>query len=275
MKDQININANAIMPILDFFETQIILQRHCSYDKENGNLLDDSKKYQEKLVLKFLQDLEKQNLDNIYFLFIASDTANANNEHQRCVDTTNIAMNLIQSFLKSKGISKSHVINLDENLNYNNQVKQTKNFSEPKMFVDQTEYLEFLKEKNNGFCRQFWIDFEEDRYKDERERFNAEGPDEIVARGTYYINVIQRFSNDFHIKKPNSKLIVWCGTHYDLISPLAKQTIFGYDKSDIINVGYCGGISFGIDKSNNIIANVNGRYYPVDFQDIKQHHRHL
>lgn len=275
MKEKITINSDAITPISDFFETQIILQRHCSYDKVNGNLLDDSKEYQEKLVLHFLQDLEKQSLDNIYFLFIASDTINASSEQQRCVDTTNIAMNLIQSFLESKGINKSHVINLDENLNYDNQIKQTQNFSEPKMFVDQTGYLEFLKDKNNGMNEQFWIDFEEDRYKDEREKFNAEGPDEIAARGIYYINVIQKYSNYFHIKKPNSKLIVWCGTHYDLISPLTKQTIFGYDKSDIINVDYCGGVSFEIDKSNNVIANVNGHYYPVDFEDIKLHHRHL
>lgn len=274
MRDKITINSNAITPIPDFFETQIILQRHCSYDKANGNLLDDSKVYQEKLVLQFLQDLEKQNLDHIYFLFVASDTVNPNSEQQRCVDTTNIAMNLIQSFLKSKGISKSHIINLNKSLNYDNQVKQTKNFSEPKMFVDQTGYLEFLKEKNNGMNEQFWIDFEEDRYRSEREDLNAEGPDEIVDRGIYYIKAIQRFSDYFHIKKPNSKLIVWCGTHYDLISPLAKQVIFGYDKSDIIHVDYCGGISFVIDKTN-IVANVNGNYYPTHFEDIKQPHRHL
>lgn len=275
MKDKITINSDAITPITAFFETQIILQRHCSYDKANGNLVDDSKTYQEKLVLQFLHDLEKQNLDNIYFLFIASDTVNANNEQQRCVDTTNIAMNLIQFFLESKGISKSHVINLDENLNYDIKVKQTNKFAEPSMFSDKKGYMEFLKEKNKGMNQQFWIDFEEDRYKIEREELDAEGPDEIVARGVHYINVINRFSNYFHIKKPNSKLIVWCGTHYDLISPLAKQTIFGYEKSDIINVDYCGGISFEIDKSNNIIANVNGHYYSVDFEDIKQHHRHL
>ena len=275
MKDKITINSDALTPIPDFFETQIILQRHCSYDKANGNLLDDSKAYQERIVLQFLHDLEKQNLDNIYFLFVASDTINANSEQQRCVDTINIAMKLLQSFFESRGINKNHIINLDENLNYNNQVKQNKNFSEPKMFVDQTGYLEFLKDKNNGMNEQFWIDFEEDRYKDEREKFDSEGPDEIATRGTYYINVIQKYSSYFHIKKPNSKLIVWCGTHYDLISPLAKQTIFGYDKSDIINVDYCGGISFEIDKSNNVIANVNGHYYPVDFEGIKQHHRHL
>lgn len=213
MKDKITINSEAIKPIIDFNETQIILQRHCSYNKENGDLLDISKIYQENLVLQFLKDLENQNLDNTYFLFIASNTANSNNTHKRCVDTINIAMHLIQSFLESKEISKNYIINLDENLNYDDQVKQIKNFSEPSMFVDNTGYLEFLAEKNDRSEKQFGVNFEEDIYKDVREKLNAEGPDEIVTRGVQYINVIQRFSRYFHIKKPNSKLIVWCGTH--------------------------------------------------------------
>lgn len=275
MKDKITINSDAIKPISNLFDTQIILQRHCSYDRANGNLLEDSKAYQEKLVGEFIDGLEGQDLDNIFFLFVASNTINSNSDQKRCVDTTNIAMNLIQSFLESKGIKRSHIINLDDALNYNEQVKQTSKFSEPSMFVDGTGYLEFLKRQNDGMNRQFWIDFEEDKYKNERESMNAEGPDEIVARGVHYLDVIQRFANQFHEKRPNSKLIVWCGTHYDLISPLAKQTIFGYEKSDVINVDYCGGISFGIDKSNNVVANVNGHYYPFDPRDIKQLHRHL
>lgn len=275
MKDKINITSTAITPISDIFETQIILQRHCNYDKSNGNLLTSSIKDQEKTVVEFLKSLENKNLENIYILFVSSNTINTNSENKRCVDTTNIAMRLVQSLLESKGISKNHVINLDEDLNYDRQVKQTDKFAEPSMFTDKKGYIDFLKEKNNGMNQQFWIDFEEDKYKLEREELNAEGPDEIVARGVHYINIKKRFSNYFHIKKPNSKLIVWCGTHYDLISPLAKQTIFGYLKSDIINVDYCGGISFGIDDANNIIANVNSHYYPVCFEDIKQPHRHL
>ena len=273
MKDEIVITKDAIIPVLNMFETQIILQRHCNYDKLNGKLLNPSIKEQEQIVVQFLERL-KLPMDNIYFLFITSNTLNGSGE-RRCVDTTNIAMYLIQSFLESKGISKNHIINLDENLNYSMEVKQTDKFSEPRMFTDKKGYIEFLKEKNNGINQQFWIDFEEDRYQNERERLHAEGPDEIVSRGVYYIHVIQKFSRYFHQKKPNSKLVVWCGTHYDLISPLAKQTIFNYDKRDVISVDYCGGVSFVIDQSNNIMANVNGQFYPTCFEDIKQLDRHL
>ena len=275
MKDKINITSDAITSVSDTCETQIILQRHCDFNRLNGNLLDSSIRKQKKIVLEVLKNLETYTLNNIYFLFVASNTINPNSENKRCVDTINIAMYLVQKFLESKGISKNHVINLDEKLNYDMKIKQTNKFSEPNMFTDKKGYLEFLKEKNNGINQQFWRDFEEDVYKFEREELNAEGPDEIVTRGVYYIKVLQRFSSYFHIKNPNSKLIVWCGTHYDLISPLVKQTIFDYEKSDTINVDYCGGISLEIDKSNNLIANVNGRFFPVDFEDIKQPHRRL
>lgn len=275
MKEEITITTTAITPILEVFETQIILQRHCNYDKLTGNLLESSMQEQQKIVLEFLKSLREPNLDTVYFLFVASNTLNANGENKRCVATMNIAMHLIQSFLESKGIDKNHIINLDEKLNYDRKVKQTNQFAEPSMFTDEKGYIEFLKEKNNGINQQFWIDFEEDRYKEKREELHAEGPDEIVERGVHYINTIRRFSSYFHTKKPNSKLIVWCGTHYDLISPLAKQTIFDYEKEDTIHVDYCGGISLVIDKSNNLIAHVNGHYYPVDFEDIKQLHRHL
>lgn len=275
MKDKININSVAIKPLLDEFETQIVLQRHCNYDRVNGNLLDSSIKEQEEVALEFLKGLEGQELDNIYFLFIASDTINANGIKQRSVDTINIAMQYIKTFLNSRGISLDHIINFDENLNYKMKVKQTNRIAEPRMLTDKKGYLEFLKEKNNGMNQHFWIDFEEDTYKEKREQLNAEGPDEIVSRGVHYINVLQRFAKYFHEKKPSSKLIVWCGTHYDLLSPLAKQTIFDYEKSDFITVDYCGGISFLINQSGDTIADVNGQYFPVSFEGIKQHHRHL
>ncbi len=275
MKDRVNITNIAITPTPDIFETQIILQRHCNYDKITGVLLESSALQQQDIVLKFLNDLEGQDLDHIYFLFVASNTVNANSENKRCLDTTNIAMHLVQSFFKSKGLSTDHIINMDQTLNYGMQVKQTNHFAEPSMFTDKKGYFEFLREKNQGINSQFWIDFEEDIYKVEREKLNAEGPDEIVSRGVHYINVLQEFSNYFHIKKPNSKLIVWCGTHYDFISPFAKQTIFGYEKNDVVSVDYCGGISLGIDNSNHIITNVNNQFYPICFEDIKPHHRHL
>lgn len=275
MQEKIKITAEAIMSLEENFKTQIILQRHCNYEKSTGELLESSVKEQERIVKRFISQLENQNLNDVYFLFLASNTKNSNSENQRCIDTTDIAMNLIKAYLEAKGMNKNRVINLNENLNYKEKVKQTRHFAEPQMFLDHTGYLEFLKEKNRGMNAQFWIDFESDTYKEERERRQAEGPDEIVKRAEHYLEIIETFAYYFHKKKPNSKLIIWCGTHYDVISPLAKQTIFDYEKEEVITVDYCGGISYFIDDLNNKIAKVNSWKFPVDFQDKKQPHRHF
>ncbi len=274
MENKVAVDTTAIYPMADIDETQIILQRHCNYDRDKGNLVEESIIDQKKVVIGYLSDLEKQDLANTYFLFIASNTMNKG-QQKRAVDTIHIAMKETESFLLNNGISKSHILNLDECLNYQGEVKQTAKLSEPKMLTQKDGYLEFLKEKNVGMNLQFWIDFEEDKYKEIREQLGAEGPDEIVERGVFYVQTIQRYAEDFHLKFPHSKLIVWCGTHYDLISPFVKQKIFNLDKSAAVFVEYCGGISLKIDSSNNIIANVNGSDYPIGFEDSKQLRRHL
>lgn len=95
----------------------------------------------------------------------------------------------------------------------------------------------------------------------------------MVDRGVRYVNILQRYSKFFHKKTPNSRLIIWDGTHYDLISPLLKQRVLYYDKSDVVNVNYCGGISFLVDRANVITVNVKGVNYPFDSQDKMSLHR--
>ena len=276
--NRLTIDSRAIVPLINDSKIQFIFQRHCNYEKENGFLLPESINKQKEIVKTFIVNMSNTNtledLKNTYFLFTSSNTISSI-DFKRCVETTNIAMKHISEFLKSNNISLDHIINFNEKSNYNNQVHEDKLLTEPKMFTDSTGYLDYLKTMHNGINRDFWIDFEEDLSKEVREQLNAEGPDEIVERAVRYINVLSRYANIFNLKYPNSRLIIWNGTHYDLISPLVKQKILNWGKSDIVNVDYCGGISLVVDKEKNIVANVNGIYYPLDFQDSKQLHRHF
>lgn len=275
---RLTIDSSSIIPLVDNNQTQIIFQRHCNYDRSNGGLIPESIDYQINVINSFINVIKNYSsvydIQNTYFLFTSSGTI-SNGDFKRCVDTTNIAMNLIKKFLKENNIPLNHIMNLNENSNYNYNIHESRHLTEPKMFTDSTGYLEFLKEKHGGINKDFWIDFEEDLSKEKREQFNSEGPDQIVHRGVRYINVLQRYANYFHAKHPNSRLIIWSGTHYDLISPLVKQRILNYEKSDVVNVDYCGGISLVINESNDIIANINGITYPFDSQYSKQHHRHF
>lgn len=275
---EFHVNSDSIKPMVSRNCSQIILQRHCSYDRVNGSLNFESIDFQNMLVSSFINDLKNStNLDelkNTYFLFDSSNTTSSGN-FKRCVETTNIAMRLIKVFLEENRISSNHIINLNEESNYGNAVRENSHLTEPKMFTDSSGYLEYLKEKHNGINKDFWIDFEEDLSKEKRLELNSEGPNEIVDRAIKYISILQRYSKLFHAKFPNSRLIIWCGTHYDLISPLVKQKILGYDKSDIVNVDYCGGISLVIDEFGNLSVSLNGVSYPFDFQYNEQPPRHF
>ena len=272
------IDSSAITPMINKNQTQLIFQRHCNYDRTNGNLISESTNYQKQVIISFINDIKTNftfyDLQNTYFLFTASNTT-SNNDFKRCIETTNIAMELFKRFLQENNISINHIINLNENLNYKGSIHESKQLTEPQMFTDSTGYFEFLKEKHNGINLDFWIDFEEDLSKDKREELNSEGPDLIVERAVYYVNILQRYSNYFHMKHQNTRLIIWNGTHYDLISPLVKQRILNWEKSDIVNVQYCGGISLVLNENNEIIANINGINYPFDSQYNKQPHRHF
>lgn len=270
----LTVNLQSIIPMVSEGETQLVFQRHCNYDRNNGNLVLESVNFQKSIILSFINGLDVEDLQNTYFLFTCSNTISGS-DFKRCVETTNIVMDLIKQFLDQNNISSSHIINLNENSNYNNRVRESRELTEPQMFTDSTGYFEYLKEKHNGINKEFWIDFEEDLSKEKREQLKSEGPDQIVERAVHYINVLQRYSNYFHSKYKKCKLIIWCGTHYDLISPLVKQRILHFEKSDMVKVDYCGGISLVINDSNEIIANVNGVNYPFDFQENKQLHRHF
>ena len=270
------VDSTSIKPLININESQIIFQRHCNYDRTNGGLIPESVEHQKSIVASFINELKNnltlEELRNTYFLFDSSNTISSG-DFKRCVETTNIAMDMIRKFFEENNIPLSHIINLNEDLNYNSSVRENKHLTEPKMFTDSTGYLEYLKEKHDGINKDFWIDFESDLSKEKRLELNAEGPDEIANRGVRYVNVLQKYAKYFHTKFPNSRLIIWGGTHYDLISPLVKQKVLDCDKSDIVNVEYCGGLSFLIDESNNITVNVNGITYPFDSQYNKQPHR--
>lgn len=272
---EITINKKAITPMVDVTDTQIIFQRHCEYSKNENKLLESSVKEAKGLMDEFIKKLDKFNpylIGNTYFLFTASNTLSKEN-FKRCVATTNIALNKIKDYLIKNDIPLNHIINLDKNTNYLNNIHESNYLTEPKMFTDNTGYIEYLKEKNGGINKNFWIDFEEDLLKFKRLELGSEGPDEIVKRASLYINILKRYAHYFHKTHKNSRLIIWNGTHYDLISPLAKQSILSYEKRDIVNVEYLGGISLFIDENDYLVANLNNTIYEFDFQYKKQPHQ--
>ena len=266
------VNSSSIKPMIDYNENQIILQRHCAY--KDGSLKPSSVDDQIDVVTSFIDGLDKDDLNNTYFLFTASNTT-SEPDFKRCVETTTIAMEMIRRYLISNNIDESNIINLNDNHSFKGKIKETDKLTEPGMFTDNTGFFEYLKEKYGDLELPFWIAFETDSEKDMREKLGSEGPDEIVERGVKYIEILNRYSDYFYNAHPNSKLFIWAGTHYDLISPLVKQTILNYTKEDDVFVDNCGGISIITDEEKNTIASVNGITYPYSPQYKKQLRPHF
>lgn len=267
-----NINSSNFFPDLKNGETQIIFQRHAKYDKETGEMIDidvttevDYNYF--KTLLSSISDEERE---NIFVLFIASDTKNVNGI-ERAIFSTQIAKSVVGKLFQDYGISSSHIVN---NVNFGTRIKSDSNLIEPKMFIDNTGYLDFLKNKYNGINREFWIAFEEDLNREYRLEIFGEGPDEIVDRAFSYLTTIQRYSNYFHSVNPNARLIVWSGTHYDLISPFIKQMVAKLDKEEEVSVDYNAGIGVTISKDGKFITSINGIYYDLGDLVSMQLHRH-
>lgn len=267
-KKDITINSSSIVPMIDISNTQYIFQRHCAYDKSNDTLISESVEKNKEIVNNFIKKLNKLNprdLYNTYFLFTISPTINGN-DFKRCLETIKIVIELLKRYYEEVGLEMNRLINIDN-------IHESRHLTEPSMFTDESGYLEFLKDKNSGINQNFWVDFEEDNYKEDREIMNGEGPDEIVKRAEKYISILHRYAKYFHEKNRDSKLIIWNVTHYDLISPLCKQDILKVDKDNIVLVDYAGGISLFEDDDRQLLANLNNTIYEFDFQYIKQLHR--
>ena len=218
----------AITPQINSNETQIIFQRHCNYDRSLGDLLPKSKKIQKELVKGYISNLDRKDLENTYFLFTSS--TDQNKEFNRCLETTNIAMEIIKKLYQKKNLSLNHVINLGPTSTYKTKIHKS---------------------------------------KDLEEKLSDEGKEQIADRAIHYINVLQKYAYYFHIKHPNSKLIIWNGTNYDFISALVKQRILNLENQDIVNVKNCGGISLIIDEAGEITANINDNIFPFNSQHNK------
>lgn len=74
MNEDIVIKKEAIKPMIGSLETQIILQRHCSYDKQTGELLENSKEEQRNFTncLKYENNkfCKLQLIKLLYFVFL-------------------------------------------------------------------------------------------------------------------------------------------------------------------------------------------------------------
>lgn len=251
--------------------TEIVFQRHGKYirDREDshvGGLTEQAVQLETEAADRYFTDLLESMSDEekakTYFLFVASDTSYAG-AGQRSYETATIAQKVAETILKEQGVPEDNVVNLSHKLDTQGSPRPMARLREPQMFDKSPDFVKYMSEKYGGMGMDFWIAFEEDVEKEVREGMKAEGPDEIADRMKLTAKVIARYASMFHASHPDSRLVVWAGTHYDTISPFVKRDVLHKPKREAVLVDYGGGFTLDIDANKVATAKISGKDYPV------------
>lgn len=262
--------------------TLIIVQRHERYvrdlaDPSAGNLTPEGKERvfeQTRETFKsILGGVPEEELSGVNVLVVASDTHfHGKPEYgQRCMDTAQQVIKGLQEVLVENSLSKDQVLNehRKESLGRSRfrggkgQPRPASRLREPKMFNESPNFLQFLRDRYDNW-EDLMFAFEEDRHREVREGMQAEGPWEIADRLGSFIDVLRRYSQAYHVKNPNKRLVIWVATHFDLISPYIKKYLSDQPKTDSLPVNYGGGFCINVPPSGEeATASIAGTKYKV------------
>lgn len=259
-------------------ETEIVLQRHGKYvrDKDSpnaGQLTPEAVQLETESAAQYFSELiaatPESDRDNLCILFVLSDTSYANNG-QRSYQTTEIAQQVAEQLFQEHGMHLLNILNISPRSTSLGAPVPMRTLREPQMFEKSPDFLRFMQdaypdpENPGALGRNFWVAFEEDAEYERRHAMGAEGPDEIADRMRAALQILSRYSEAFHAHNPQSRLIIWAGTHYDTISPFVKRDVLHMGKKERVLVAYGGGLVVTIDQSHQLSAAMNGHKYPLD-----------
>lgn len=246
-------------------ETEIVFQRHGKYirnknDPNAGKLTPEAVMQETETATRYFSELIAQvpesERSGINILFVSSDTSYANNG-QRSYQTTEIAQQVAERLFQENGIPLENILNITPDLK--NKPMIIPELREPQMFDQSPNFVEYMKQKYGDLDKDFWLAFEVDADKETRLAMGAEGPDEIADRLKYVVGLLAEYSLSVHQESPNSRLVIWAGTHYDTISPFVKRDILHKDKTIPVFVDYGGGVVIHIDQSGTTTAYIAGK----------------
>lgn len=254
--------------------TRILLQRHQEFfrEKENehvGHLTPDGKetgeKEAEQRIKNLIEQVPETERDNLFFLILASDTTYENGG-ARSMETADIIAKKIREILIQNSISEENLLNISREYrgSENGAPKPVPSLREPLMFEESPAFVKFLKEKYPEL-KDFWIAFETEVEKETREKMGAEGPEEMADRIEKYLKVLKRYSALFHKEKPDSRLIIWCVSHYDTISPWTKKYVLDQSiPENHLPVDYGAGLAIDLDNEGNASVNTEGKKFKLE-----------
>lgn len=269
------IEKTDITPIeLKVGETAIILQRHGEYERNTaskgvGSLTDagieNIRAGGKTFFERTFDAVPKEERKNVDILVIASDTQYEGGG-RRSMETGDEILDVVRNELKSRDLDSSQLLNTSSRIHGDDRSRPIAQLREPQMLNDSPEFVAFLRARHGVNTTEFWRAFEADWHSDYREQQSAEGPDDIVDRTKYALQVLARFARMYHRKHPGRRMVIWAATHYDTISPFVKREVFKSVKDAPLGVDYGAGVLVHVDATGGSKVVIAGEKYPLTLE---------
>jgi hypothetical protein len=270
-------------------EIQFVLQRNASdhLGREAGSegfgRLDDGAEIQTEIFAKeyfdkALNDLSPDERRHVKVLFFASPSelripTGESSQYKRAVDSAAATLRGISESLADHNIRPADsIINFEALgepvLGARDIIYQTKSLVDLNILTESPDFVRFLinkaKETNartgkseEDWGRNFWILYENDEYKNERERFNAEGPADIAERMNWHITMVNNSMRYVFGEDPEARLVVWNTAMYDNIQPFLQQKVTNQWQA----ITHNGGVIIDVDQTGQATTKIGGEQY--------------
>ncbi len=259
--DDLKLNSETIDRIPpDLGGTSIVMQRHGKYERETGSLTESgeeiSREKSTKIIDDFIDKIPEDERKKLVLMVLASPTEL--NGGQRSMETAKVAIDSARKVFEKYGIPEGNILTTDP--------RPVEDIEEPRIFKENLDYMNFLFDKYGKGTQSFWKAFEEDVHKDERLQFGAEGPVDMSDRYAHFIDVLGRYSRQFHAKNQEDKkrLIIWVVSHYDTITTYIKNHVANIPQEKYVPVDYDGGVTMNINPENEASIQIGDTKVPVE-----------
>lgn len=147
---------------------------------------------------------------------------------QRCVETAACLLEGIEKTMKDRGVGSGQLLNLKFHKDKADAQPLTLHRIEDlQMRPGTEEYFAFLKAKAKETGANMWVLYEEDTFKEERERLGAEGPQEISSRMQKFIDRAKEMARLQHKRTPDRRLLVLAVAPRDVVGPWLNIQVAG------------------------------------------------
>lgn len=234
--------------------------------KENTRL--EAKEY----FLEVIKKLPPKDREQIQILIVASDSSlivpgndDLNSPHKRGLETAVEVMAGAKEALLELGLPDSLIINHSlpaiQNRSKDNaqEIGEFTQLEPTSILRESPEFLQLLIERHgSGAEIPFWSAYEDDVEKEDRERLNAEGPEDIAERISKFVKTMSRYGRTIHRYHPNKRLIIWAVSHYDSLSPYIKKDILKMPLKDELRMNKGSGITVDVASDGNLSSTIRG-----------------